>query len=152
MKLPALKDLSNNTAKTFIRFPFAILCALVGTIMAFVLIDLPYEDKDLHNELIKGIMTMYLGMLAGIGCTVFCERYFFRSKTQYIFNVLILLLMHYYFYTLPIELHDKEISRFIVLATACHLALAFAPFLVDNEPNGFWQYNKQVFLRILTAF
>ncbi|MEP7263374.1 MAG: DUF4153 domain-containing protein [Bacteroidota bacterium] len=152
MKLPALKDLSSNTAKTFIRFPFAILCAVVATIMGFVLVDLPYDAKDLHNELTKGIMTMYLGMLAGISCTVFCEKYFFKSKTQYLFNVLLLLLMHYYYYTLPYELQDKEISRFIVLAIASHLALAFAPFLVDNEPNGFWQYNKHLLLRILIAF
>jgi hypothetical protein len=151
MKLPALKDLSTTTSRTFIRFPFAVLCAVVGTIMALALIDLPFDNKEMQNQLTKGIMTMYLGMLAGISCTVFCEKYFFRSKTQYIFNFVILLLMHYYYYTLPDELQDKEISRFIVLALASHLALAFAPFLVDNEPNGFWQYNKQLFLRILTA-
>ncbi len=151
MKLPALKDLSTNTTKTFIRFPFAIICALVGTIMAFILADLPFDAKELHSQLTKAIMTMYLGMLAGISCTVFCEKYYFKPMTQYLFNILILLLMHYYYYTLPFELQDKEILRFIVLAIACHLALAFAPFLVDNEPNGFWQFNKQLFLRILTA-
>ncbi len=151
MRLPALKDLSSSASKAFIRFPFAILCAIVGTIMAFMLVDLPFDAKEMHNQLTKGIMTMYLGMLAGISCTVFCEKYFFRSITQYIFNFVILLLMHYYFYTLPSELADKEISRFIVLSLSCHLALSFAPFLVDNEPNGFWQYNKQLFLRILTA-
>jgi Domain of unknown function (DUF4153) len=151
MKLPALKDLSTNTSKTFIRFPFAILCALVGTVMAFILADLPFDAKDLQSQLTKAVMTMYLGMLAGISCTVFCEKYYFRPSTQYLFNILILLLMHYYYYTLPFELQEKEILRFIVLAIACHLALAFAPFLVDNEPNGFWQFNKQLFLRILTA-
>ena len=82
MKLPALKDLSLTASHTFIRFPFAVLCALVGTIMGFVLVGLPYDSKELASQLTTGMLTMYLGMLAGIACTVFCERYFFRSKTR----------------------------------------------------------------------
>jgi hypothetical protein len=151
MRVPAIKNLSVSVYKTFTRFPFAVLCAIVGTVIAVILLDVSYNEKILQSQYWKAIMTMYLGMLAGICCTVFCEKYYFRPVTQYIFNFLILLLMHYYYYTLPIELQEKEIGRFIVLALTAHLALAFTPFLVDNEPNGFWQYNKQLFLRILTA-
>ncbi len=41
--------------------------------------------------------------------------------------------------------------RFFILAVALHLMVSVAPFVTRGEWNGFWQYNKALFLRILTA-
>jgi len=41
--------------------------------------------------------------------------------------------------------------RFGLFSLGLHMLVAFIPFTGKNELNGFWQYNKIIFLRILTS-
>ena len=41
--------------------------------------------------------------------------------------------------------------RYLQLSAAFHLMAAFAPYTRSSRPNGFWQYNRILFLRFLTA-
>ena len=42
-------------------------------------------------------------------------------------------------------------TRFLLFTIAFHLLIAFIPFITKGELNGFWQYNKIIFLRILLS-
>jgi hypothetical protein len=42
-------------------------------------------------------------------------------------------------------------TRFAQFLVAFHSLVAFLPYLVVGEQNGFWQYNRFLFLRFLTA-
>ena len=42
-------------------------------------------------------------------------------------------------------------TRFALFTIALHLLIAFVPFTTKGELNGFWQYNKIIFLRILIS-
>ena len=46
---------------------------------------------------------------------------------------------------------NAQLLRYAQFSIAFHLLAAFVPFVGKNEPNGFWQYNKALFIRFLTA-
>lgn len=48
--------------------------------------------------------------------------------------------------------HDPlALRRYLQLSLTFHLLAAFLPFTAPGERNGFWQYNKTLFIRFLTA-
>ena len=65
---------------------------------------------------------------------------------------LILLLLYYL--TLPVNTENNYdsvfIFRFALYAISLHLLVSFIAFL-KNEINGFWEFNRTIFQRILTA-
>ena len=44
-----------------------------------------------------------------------------------------------------------RLRRFAQINIGLHLLVAFLPYLRRGESNGFWQYNRTLFLRFLTA-
>jgi hypothetical protein len=44
-----------------------------------------------------------------------------------------------------------QVLRYVQLSLAFHLFAAFAPYTGSDRPGGFWQYNRILFLRFLTA-
>lgn len=44
-----------------------------------------------------------------------------------------------------------QMLRYMQLSVAFHLFVAFAPYAGSSRPSGFWQYNRILFLRFLTA-
>ncbi len=49
------------------------------------------------------------------------------------------------------EERQSDYARFFLLALAFHLLAAFAAFTGKNRVHAFWQFNKSLFLRILTS-
>jgi hypothetical protein len=59
-----------------------------------------------------------------------------------------------YGFTLPHNIYSPPFLfaiRHWLLVLGVHLLVACAPFFRKGEVNGFWQYNKSIFLRLLTA-
>src|SRR6185312_9989837 len=49
------------------------------------------------------------------------------------------------------EEHASDYVRFFLLALSFHLLVAYAAFTSRNHFQGFWQFNKTLFLRFLTS-
>jgi len=49
------------------------------------------------------------------------------------------------------ELDLIYVIRSLILTLAFHLLVSFIPFLMKGELLGFWEYNKQLFVNLLTA-
>ncbi|MBE9466113.1 DUF4153 domain-containing protein [Dyadobacter subterraneus] len=62
----------------------------------------------------------------------------------------ILLLTGYYFY-ISEDPNQSDYYRFLLFLASLHLFVSFAPFLGFDETNGFWQFNKTLFLQFLNA-
>jgi hypothetical protein len=147
MNSSSIKHLSDQLLVTVRRFPLALLAA-VGATACLIQWS---ADPTHHNLYVRLLMTSYLGMMLFTGASIFFERYNFRKTSVVMALAAIVAFLVYYYFSLPIDLHLKAISRFAMLILASHLAVSFAPFLVDIEINGFWQYNKTLFLRFLSA-
>lgn len=156
MKLPSITHVWETTKATLLRFPFALGVAIIGTAAAIWLIDVPYHQHDsrLAHELVKVMMTCALGLPLFIAAMLFAERQNLDFPWRIGLKVVGVALLLAYYLTLPIELEGSpsyHAFRFVVLSAGLHFLVAFAPFLRPGEVNGFWQYNKTLFLRFLTA-
>jgi hypothetical protein len=64
----------------------------------------------------------------------------------------VLYLIGYHFdYMMSMAREETMVLEVIGYALASHLLVAFLPFFRKNTLNGFWQYNKSLFLRAFTT-
>lgn len=66
-------------------------------------------------------------------------------------NLLLSAILALYFFTIPNEPSSIDFYRFMLFMVACHFFVAYAPFLSKSQSNGFWQFNKTLFLQFLNA-
>ncbi len=149
MKFPSIKIIQEQFISTFERFPLALISAIICAYIGCSLISNSTIPQD--ENLIHLLMTFYLGMISFVSINLFFSRYTFRISTQWIINGLIAALMYFYFSRLPEKISAQYAAEFIILVMAAHLSVSFFPYLVIREINGFWQYNKLLFLRFLTS-
>lgn len=151
MKLPSLDSLINKSTATLKRFPIAIFFAFAGAGFLMLLLHLPYQLLESHHYYWNITMSCYLGLLLFIALPVFSERALL-SKTSNVFlqmGGLVLIFTNYFF--LPDHFMIISVIRFTLFSIGLHLLISFVPFIKSGELNGFWQYNKIIFLRILTS-
>ena len=152
MRLPSISTLTREAVKTFRRFPVIILDAFAGTIAAIVLINRAYDDRGGPEERI------FLAALAGISflfaLTVFAERRNWSRARVLMMQWGGAAALCIYGLTLPAQVFIPpaiHLVRFGLILIAAHLFVAVAPFTLRGETNGFWQFNKILFLRSLTS-
>ena len=151
MKLPSLSLLFSNLINTFKRFPFAIISAIISTGMIVIQIHKSNEYNEVHQWLIKVAMSCFLAMLFQIAIVVFSERKNFSLNIKGMLQLIGILIIGSYYYSLPDVVNDTTNIRFMLFVLGLHLLIAFTPFSGSGEMNGFWQYNKIILLRILTS-
>jgi hypothetical protein len=152
MKLPSLKHVLRESLRTFQRFPFVLLSAALGTIIAILLIRSGEHPNEglLHNLL----LTSALGLPFFTALAVLGEKQRWRPAINILIQMAGAALLVLYYFSLPADAWsrpERHVIRFALLNIGLHALVAFAPFLSRNELNGFWQFNKALFLRILTA-
>ncbi len=150
MKFYSIELIIHQAAKAFRRFPMALTSAILSAALLIYMVDENADFKD-NVQLFYALQTLWLGMVAYLGLSVFSQRYSMRTTTVIMLNMAVAALMVYYFYAQPEFYTVKSVSRFIILLIAAHLGVSFAPFLVNTEVNGFWQYNKSLLIRFLTS-
>ncbi len=144
MKWPSLHRIREATTQTLFRFPLEIFCALSGTTLMLWQI----EQDNPHDQVLRLILCAILGLALFLSLTVMAESYAFNKAKRAMAQTLgVLLLVLCWFILAPIET-ETSIIRYSFLFVAFHLLVSFAP---KTTIETFWEYNKQLFLRILTA-
>lgn len=144
MKWPSLTRIKAATTQTIFRFPLEIFCALSGTALLLWQI----EQDNPSDQVLRLILCAVLGLALFLSLTVMAESHAFNKTKRAITNTLgVLLLVLCWFILAPIEA-ETSIIRYSFLVVAFHLLVSFAP---KTTTEAFWEYNKQLFLRILTA-
>ncbi len=150
-KFPSFNFIYKNAAATFVRFPFTILSAVLGAVVGIMLVE---SDKQSQEYLLQK-----LGMVAALGLPLFTALAFYADKKlwdktkSYLLQAAGAVLLAIYFFNLPENPENPEyhLQRFLLLNISFHFLVAFIPFIGGNRVNGFWQFNKSLFLRFLTA-
>ena len=151
MKLPSLSLLLKNLLNTLKRFPFAIIAAIIGTLVIILQNHRDYVYNETHHWYLKIAMMCYIGMLFQIAIVSFSERKFFSFNLKRILQIIGVLLVIIYYFSLPHTLSYRSNIKFVLFIIGLHLLIAFIPFSMSAKMNGFWQYNKIIFIRILTS-
>lgn len=152
MKLPSIQLLTQAFIKVLKRFPMVLVSALLGSVVSIILAEGNYAHLT-ELKLLKVVMVSSLGLPLFFAVHMFCEKW--NAKPQFTFIALItalFLLVQFYFSIALWQVDNGNIIyRFFFWSAGLHLAAAFSVFFVVEEINGFWQFNKQLFLRFLTA-
>ncbi|MDN3671712.1 DUF4153 domain-containing protein [Flavobacterium branchiarum] len=150
-KFPSLQNIAQAILKTITRFPLETITAVIGTILSIILNEKSYNDpnRELYQ---KALMSCSLCFVLFLSVSLF----FLASKKNNILRFLTSLVLGSLIVAFIFSFHqyitNLEIQQFIVLNIALHLLVSFAGFIPKRyDQDEFWEFNKQLFLRILTA-
>ena len=151
MKLPSLDSLLKKATDTLSRFPLALAFTFIGAAYAIISIQTSDYKSETPHYYFNIIMSSYLGMLLFISIAIGIERRVFSQLNKILLKVGGIAFVVLYYFSLPDAFLEISSIRFFLYSLALHLLIAFVPFTSSGELNGFWQYNKNLFLRILTS-
>jgi Domain of unknown function (DUF4153) len=153
-KIFSLENLNNvlgSFLNSFRRFPFTLVCSLLAT---FCFIRLAAADGEPNNEIVKYALTFLIGVPLLFSAEIFEER---KRLPQYlVIGLAVAFLLFFYFFDMPklVEIGENKLFtiKYAALVLIFHLLISVSPYLFQNNVSGFWQYNKTLFITILTAF
>jgi hypothetical protein len=156
IKLPSLNSVAGSLIATVKRFPLPVLCALKATYLLIYLTHVEFrymETSTWHQMMLKGIMCCAVGMPLLLGLALLSENRNHSLKQKIVLQVIGLALIIAYFFSIGdiVKMDIVHIVRYLLFCVTTHLFVSFAPFFMRGQLNGFWQYNKALFLRILLA-
>ncbi len=150
-RFPSHEYIAKSAAKVFARFPFTIICSLLAAFHLVLLIE--HDNAPSEHQLQK------LSMIFALGLPLFSALAFFAEKRQSSRKVnlaiqsigVVVLAILYFTFPADITWPEMYIIRVALLAVAFHFLAAFLPFLGGDQVQGFWQFNKALFLRFLLS-
>jgi hypothetical protein len=168
MRFPSLQSLAGGAWQTFRRFPIAILLTIKATAIGICWTHLEETGRlsmtSYHVNAApppawywNAIVSCYLGMLLSVAATKWVEA---RRGTGAAgdgrrlavgLQAGVLIFAALYYLSLPPDYSVQMVIRTVVLALGLHWLIAVIGF-GGQEVNGFWLFNKRLFLRMLTTF
>ncbi len=153
-RFPSLDYLYAQIRVSFLRFPLTILSASIGIVLAIYLIE---TDEQQFNRFpfINAMLCAALGIPLYFCVALFSERQHLRTRTSITAQLMATALLIGIYFTLPDAdtTHNTALPyiRYAIYNIIVHLLVSFIPFLYTQQLNGFWNYNKTLFLRFLVA-
>ncbi len=154
MKLPSIHYLVSSAKDSLLRFPLTILSAFITVIFGIYLFE---NEKSITNffPYMNIILSMGIGIPLFFCVTIVSNKNRFNRKNNILINLFAVLVLVAIFFTLPTKDSTKIISmpyiKYALYNITCHLLVSFIPFAFSKQLNAFWQYNKILFIRILTS-
>ena len=154
MKFPSIDELATQAKSAFLRFPFAIIMSALTAIFAIILIE-EGADKSSQIVFVHYMLTTALGIPLFVVIKLLAEKLNFSVANYYIGVAIGFVLLTLVYISFP----DQDIAvnysvpyiKYAIYNIAVHLMVAFVPFIKRGEENGFWNYNKALFLRLMEA-
>ncbi|OGU28093.1 MAG: hypothetical protein A2X66_00275 [Ignavibacteria bacterium GWA2_54_16] len=153
MKIPSVDQVFRDARRSLLRFPLAILDALIGTSAALVLMD--HEGPPTPTFLFQVLFAAILGfpLLAGLAFTA--EKKKWGSSASLGSQLAGVLLVSIYALSVPPQLNGAPLFHVIqlVLLTVGMVLFAFVgPYVLNNSISGFWHYSKILLMRLIVAY
>jgi Domain of unknown function (DUF4153) len=156
IKFPSITAITAKAVGTLKRFPLVMIAAAIGSYAAISMNHYSWNGSDSEQKeiWIKLIMTSMLAVPGLFAAACASERKVKGMVWSYVIQFFMIAWFCVYCYTLPKHLSDANpeyLYTFFCLQLIMHLLVAYAPFAKYKEPNGFWQFNRMLFLRFLLA-
>lgn len=151
LKSISLELVMNSAIAAIRRFPLVVLCGIIASAAAILALDVQTDAGWLWHI----INCALLGLPLYLAIDLAIERYEAGNIARLSAYLGALGVLAVYFFSLPSPGESWPytlVLKFSVLSLVFHLMVAFSPFLKkDDSLNGFWQYNKTLFLRFVTG-
>jgi len=151
MNFPSIRSVFSGASRSFLRFPLAMVLAVVATVFCIKRSHLHYDEGDAHFWYVNIAAAAYLGMMLSLALTVLAEKRQLKGIVAAAVQGGVLLLGAVYYFSLPDHYTAQAGMRFVLFVLGLHWLVACIAFVGRGEDNGFWLYNKRLFLRILTS-
>lgn len=146
MPFPSIAAAIRRASESFDRFPVAVLSGALAAAVAVSAIEGP--SKPWHGRMLA---TAILGLTLSTALTFTAERRAYAPLVRRLLTAGLLLALAL-LYLASLEWTDPlTIIRFAPLLVSAHLLVAAGPFLGGGSQMEFWQFNRCLFLRFLTA-
>ncbi len=145
-RLPSLERLASSALATLRRFPAVVAAAALGAAAGLAGLE-GLGDETWIRLLV--VSTLALPLTFAISATA--ERRAWSPGIRGLGLGLAVAALAAVFLAWPGWTEPVRVRRYLQLSFGFHLAAAFLPFLGVDEPRGFWQYNRALLLRFLTA-
>ena len=154
MKLPSIQYLFKNAKNSFVRFPLTILSSLAAVVIGIYLTEC-HKSIDNIFPYINIILTSSLGISLFFCATIISNKKKFDKKNNLLIHAFAALILVAIYFTLPSKesTHNTTLPyiKYALYSITSHLLVSFIPFAFTQQLNGFWQYNKTLFIRFLTS-
>lgn len=151
MKFPSLKTLASETENTVQRFPFEFLFAVIGTAAAILHSEADYQSYSNKNWLIRIILSANLGLLLSLATTLYTESKETLSSLKLTYKAIAFFIAISFIFILDPHERPFDYYRFFLLSLSFHLLVSFSAYTPKEHIQGFWQFNKTLFLRFLSS-
>ena len=152
-QLFSLRRITAGIVSAIANYPLVIIMAAALGAESIWLIH--HEETDLFDEALPWMLAQGMGISLFFALhTVSRYRKLSRAVTGGILalGIGVLYLIGYHFdYMMSMVFEETMVLEVFGYALASHLLVAFLPFFRKNTLNGFWQYNKSLFLRAFTT-
>lgn len=149
-KFPSFQSVLQASQKTISRFPLETILTILGTTFAILLSE---ERKDtMENFYTKSIMCCLLCLVLFLSVSLYFSATQKNSWIRFLTSLILGGLATAFVFSFSEKITEVEALQFLVLNIALHLLVSFSGFIskIYNQEE-FWEFNKQLFLRILTA-
>lgn len=151
-KFISIKFITNEFLKVLNRFPVTVICSFVASVFVHLLIWDEGKANDIWFN--KIILTCYIGLCYSLAIYLFFESKENNKKNKFlkqIFALIIPVSFYLSMYNIENIWTENYFQRNFVLLLVGHLAVAFAAYLKKGHLSSFWEFNKSLFLRFITA-
>lgn len=154
MKIPSIDYLREKAIQSFLRFPLSILSSALAVSIGIFLIE---NGDDLENifPYLNALLCLALGIPLFFLSSVFGETKMLSARKIWLVHLVGVMILILIYFSLPGKETSSNTSlpyiRYALYNAIIHLAVSFFPYLKQGRLNGFWQYNKSLFLRFLAA-
>ena len=150
-KFPSFQNVLKAIQKTVLRFPLEVLTAIIGTILAIILNEIKYDNPN-REFYEKALMSSSLCLVLFLSVSLFFLSSNKKPILRFITSLILGSLIVAFIFSFREKITQTEFQQFFVLNIALHLLVSFAGFLPKKyNQEEFWEFNKQLFLRILTS-
>jgi hypothetical protein len=151
MRFPSVQEAARGALATLVRFPLSLLSGLVG---AWVVIRMTHSpNQDWEPRLLA---TAVLGLALFTASVTTAERRGIAAGARWVVDLAILLGLALLYRASVGWTEQTAFLRFAQLQLIAHLLVAVGPYAAARRVGnprleGFWQYNRILFLRYLVA-
>ena len=152
MKFPSVSRLLAELGRVLKTFPLESLFTFIACSAGTVFVEL----KDIHFEgstlCWRVIMACNIGLLLSLSATLFASSRKLSGIGRWLTYIPAVLVSTLLFFVFDPLRRENDILRFVMISFGFHLLVAFAPFIGKKDQiNGFWQFNRSLFLRFLAG-
>lgn len=147
MKIPSLEQIWESLVRTFKRFPFAVVAALIGTGISIYSIKENINDDWMRKALMIASLSVFFFTALALGTETIK-----KISREFVMGAGVMLIILYYF-LLPENLDftgEMVLVRHIFLCLASFIAIIWAPFWQKKVKNEtIWEWVRQIIMNLV---